>query len=195
MGQVQYTTAIRSYQDLPACGDLGWVKKKDNKLFMALVDGAGHGSSAERIAKECYNYLEHYEGEYELPEMIQSLHNHVLGSIGLVIGLCLLDITTGELLYSGMGNISVKIFGKQSHTFVSRDGVVGFQITRPLLERFLLNDGDTVLMHSDGISQFFGKKDYPNIIIDDLDTVADTLVSRFGKEHDDVGCVVMRYSL
>ena len=193
MPNVDYTIATRPCTGETVCGDLGWVKRFDDKIFLALLDVAGHGPEAEALARKCPDFFEaHYE-ELSLPGIIQSLHEFVKASKGLVVGLCVLDIPTGVLHYSGMGNIEVKIFGKQSYTFVARNGVVGYQITRPIWEAFLLNIGDVLLMHTDGISSYFNKKDYPGIANDDVDTIAKTMIDRFGKAHDDVGCIVMKY--
>ncbi len=193
MADVQYAIATRPIKGESACGDLGWVKRFDDKLFMAMVDVAGHGPKAEALAIQCKEFFEQHYQTVNLPEIIQALHTAMQGSRGLVVGLCLLDITIGVLYYAGMGNITVKIIGKQSHEFVPRDGVVGYQITRPIWESFLLNNEDVVIMHSDGISSGVSKKKYPAIITDDVNTIVNTIINKFSKEHDDVGCVVSRY--
>lgn len=188
-------SATRPYKGEQVCGDLAWVQYYEDCVFLAVIDAAGHGPEAAAIANDCKSIFNaHYSDELE--QIIQLLHDYAKGlSRGLVAGLCRVQITTGLMEYCGMGNIDVRIFGKQSRRFVSRDGVIGYQITKPITEDYILNDGDVLLMSTDGISTRFDLKDYPQIFLDNVDDVCETIISQFGKHDDDCGCLSMRFSL
>jgi hypothetical protein len=47
-------------------------------------------------------------------------------------------------------------------------------------------------MYSDGISDRFRADDYPQLGYQRAKMVAENLLARFGKQHDDASCVVVR---
>jgi hypothetical protein len=52
---------------------------------------------------------------------------------------------------------------------------------------------DLVLLYTDGVSDRFGVDDYRGLLADEPATVAQVVVDRFGKSHDDATCLAFRY--
>jgi serine/threonine protein phosphatase PrpC len=71
--------------------------------------------------------------------------------------------------------------------------VVGGTIRTPVEESMQLADGDIVVMYTDGVKTHFNASEYPRLQTDTPREVAENIVHRFGKAHDDASCLVMRY--
>jgi serine/threonine protein phosphatase PrpC len=102
---------------------------------------------------------------------------------------------SGEVHYTGVGNTAYRLFGSRNLRLISSAGSLGHQIRSPQLQTHTLADQDVVVMYSDGIKDRFDQEDYPRMIHHDADTIARTIVDRFGKSHDDAVCLVLRKKL
>jgi hypothetical protein len=50
-----------------------------------------------------------------------------------------------------------------------------------------------LILYTDGISDRASFDDYPQIRYQTTSTIAETIVTRYGKSHDDATCIVGRY--
>ncbi len=62
----------------------------------------------------------------------------------------------------------------------------------PALETIALEDGDVVILYTDGVKSHFTLKEYPQMLRDDVKTIASTIVNSFGRAHDDAACVALK---
>ncbi len=174
------------------CGDVCVIQEFDGKIFLGIIDVLGHGQGAYEVAVLCKYYLEkHYKSD--LLEVLEGLHEHIRSTRGAIAGLGLLDIESGKLKYLGMGNPVAKIFGIEPKKIPPRPGVVGYVIRSPLVNTFQLNDGDVLVMYTDGINEHFELDDYPELLKDSAETIATNIMQRFSKEHDDAACIALKY--
>lgn len=194
MAELDYALAIRPFpgNKVDECGDIGVVREYGNKLFFAIVDVLGHGREAHELATVVRDYL---EKEYRrgLVEMMEGLHELLKLSRGAVAGLGLLDRESGELRYVGVGNITARKLGGSSLRLVPRQGIVGYAMRTLREETAQLDDGDVLVLHTDGVQERFDLSDYPQIAIDDADTICRQIIKRFGKQEDDAACIALRY--
>lgn len=175
------------------CGDVGLIKQFKDKVFLAIVDVLGHDSeNAYQVAESIRTFLDQHYGE-DLKGVMNSLHEHIRGTRGAVVGLCLMDLKRGELRFVGVGDISAKKFGTVYTKCISRGGVVGYQIPSLKEEELELSDGDVLILHTDGVRDHFSLKDYPELLNDDVKTVAKRIVEWFGRGYDDAACIAVRY--
>jgi serine phosphatase RsbU (regulator of sigma subunit) len=174
------------------CGDTGVIKEFDGQCFLALVDVLGHGSEAHDVALIAQEYLEqnYYEG---LVDLMQGLHACLKGTRGAVAALCRLDTETGELIYVGIGNITVRVLGLRNARFVLGDGIVGYMMTTPREQNLKLFAGDVLVMYSDGIKEHFELSEYPGMLTGTAKSIAVGLLDKFGKKNDDASCIALRY--
>ena len=54
-------------------------------------------------------------------------------------------------------------------------------------------DAEVLVIHTDGISDRTRLEDYPQMRYQSASTVAETIVSRYGKRHDDATALVARF--
>lgn len=176
------------------CGDEGFVKKVDDGLFLALIDALGHGGDAHSIAIVCKNFLEK-NCTGDLAATLNNLHEYIRSlNKGAVVCICRLDIATGELRYVGAGNISLRRFGSTNTRVVYGRGIVGYQMPTPREEMLRLRDEDVLILHTDGVKEHFDIADYPELLKDNVQKIAETIIRQFGKRDDDAACIALRYN-
>lgn len=193
MEKIDYAIAIEPLmRNLCECGDTGRMIQYDNYCFLALIDVLGHGSEARMVALSTEEYLELHYGE-ELIDIMQGLHEHLIGSRGAVVALCKINLNTGDLMHTAIGNITTRIFGYQSARLLSRDGIVGYGVINPVVQKFILKHGDTLLLHSDGISEHFDELECIGLFKQDAKVISERIMRKFSKNNDDASCIVLKY--
>lgn len=195
MGRIETHFVSRALLGDPIeCGDTGIIKQDGPICFLGLVDALGHGREANRAASLAQDYLEaHFQDDLTI--MISGLHEHLKGTRGGVAALCRLDIHSGDLAYTAIGNITVKILGPRAFTFVGRDGVIGFQMPSPREQQRRLYPGDLLIMHSDGIREHIDPLEYGGLFKGTAESIARGLLERFSKKDDDASCITLRFQL
>jgi negative regulator of sigma-B (phosphoserine phosphatase) len=193
MSKVDYYLVKRALtQRETECGDTGVIKEFDGQCFLALVDVLGHGSEAYTVALGAQKWLEQNYRQ-ELIDVMDGLHAWLRGTRGAVAALCRLDVNTGKLIYVGIGNITVRVFGPRNSRFVSRDGIVGYRMSTLKEQTLKLFAGDVLVMHSDGIKEHFELSKSPGILTGTAKSIAVGLLNQFGKRNDDASCIALRY--
>lgn len=174
------------------CGDTGVILTTDACCFAALVDVLGHGPEAHQSALAAEEFLRDC-ADRDLVECIQGLHKRLRQGRGAVAALCRLDLDSGELEVSGVGNITVRIFGSQYSRLLLREGIVGYSMSSPRLQRLPLHYGDTLMLYSDGIRESFETHDCHGLLDGTAQDIAERVMGHFRKADDDASCLVMRY--
>ena len=176
------------------CGDTGYVKEYDGRCFLALVDVLGHGREAHEVAEMADHYFStHYS--QDLLAVITGLHASLKGTRGAVAGVCRLDIESGVLEYSGMGNISLMIFrGTHKHLLIS-DGILGYRISTPKQRQEQLYPGDILILSSDGVKEHYDPSETIGLTMGSAHDIAHRFVETMGKGTDDASCIALRYGV
>jgi len=193
--EVTYYLENRPLSCEEVSGDIGGIEEFDNQVFFYLLDVAGHGKKANDVALICKDFLTANFRDKELCNLVCDLHQHILGSQGMVASLCSLALDSGELQHVGIGNITIRLVTTdlQGYSFVSMNGLIGCRLPRLREERTTLKRGELLVLHTDGISSRFRLKNYPELLAADVKTIATEIVRRFGTDTDDASCLVLRY--
>jgi len=169
------------YQDLEAGG-----------VFAAVIDALGHGPRAHETAQRAIAFLRGAAAP-EVAVVMCQLDAHLKGSVGAAAGLCFVDPATGAVRYAGVGNTVIRRFGSSDTRLVSRDGLLGNLRGKPREETMTLREGDVVLLYTDGVRAHFCATEYPELLGHATSTIAAQVVRRFGRQHDDAGCLALKY--
>jgi len=191
---IDYYLKIKPLKNWDECGDTGLTKEYNNQLFFALIDGAGHSSNAHKIAFTVRNFLEDNH-HMELKNLMETLNQIIKGSNGAVVSLCNLDLETGTLKNVGVGDITLKIFSHRSIELLSNPGIIGYVMPRLKENTHQLQEGDILVMYTDGVRKHFNLNDYPETRNKDSKTIANYLISQFGRKTDDSACLVLKYGV
>ncbi|MBW2310137.1 MAG: SpoIIE family protein phosphatase [Deltaproteobacteria bacterium] len=194
MAKLDYFLFVRPLEN-GRSGDTGVVREFNDKVFLGLVDVLGHGEEAWKAAKIYKRFLEK-NYRRSLVEIGEKLHEHIhkKGIRGAVIGVCHLVKNTGELSYIVTGDISLRKFGTISERAVSQPGIMGEAIRFLREKKTHLVDDDVLILHSDGIKYHFDLRDYPQLFKESARNIATNLIAKFGKDHDDASCIVLKYA-
>ena len=190
---LEHSSQIRACHGERLSGDTVVIRPLKQGLFVAIVDVLGHGPEAHELTHAIDAYLTHY-GTSDVSSLMTRLHQHLKGSRGAAVGLCAIDATTGRIDYAGIGNTTMRRFGKTETRLVSQDGVLGQNMRTPLHQTLQLEPGDLIVLYTDGVSDRFTSDDYPGILRHTPKEVANNIVQRFGKDYDDAACIAVRYN-
>jgi anti-sigma regulatory factor (Ser/Thr protein kinase)/serine/threonine protein phosphatase PrpC len=172
-------------------GDAIYVDRRGDHFLMVVIDALGHGREANRAARLAQSVLRDTK-KASVMTLTQTLHEALATTVGAAAGICEIDLATKIGQYCSVGNTVGRVLGKRDIRFHSTPGVLGSNLRPPRQDRFHLEPGDVLVMYSDGISDRFGVENYPQIGYQSARTIATNLLARFGKQHDDASCVVMR---
>jgi len=191
-GLLEYSSLIRPCLGEELSGDAVVVRQLEEGLFVAIVDVLGHGPEAHELTHVIDAYLARY-GSSDVTGVMTRLHDHLRGTRGAAVGLCAVAAATGRVDYAGIGNTAMRQFGKEETRLVSQDGVLGQNMRTPRPQTLQLELGDLIVLYTDGVSDRFTSDDYPGVLRHAAKEVAQNIVQRFGKVHDDAACIAVRY--
>ncbi|WDP90187.1 MAG: SpoIIE family protein phosphatase [Desulfobacter sp.] len=195
MAVIDCHTIFRAMTGIPTeCGDMGIIRETETDCMACLVDALGHGKTAHGTACMAKDFLDGCRDEGPA-DIIKGLHRRLKGSRGAVAAACRLDKRSGKLVWSGMGNIDVRIYGPRPRRLVARDGVLGYMIPSPREEGISLHRGDILVMCSDGIRAHFEPLDYPDLFFGRAKDICRKFIRDLSKQDDDASCIVLRYGI
>ncbi len=172
------------------CGDDGIIIEEERTLFVALMDALGHGREAHKVVSQAGDYIRQHFRE-ELTVILSGLNDHMQGTRGLVAGLCRISRDDGSIQFSGIGNISTRIHGKENYAFRPREGIVGYLMPHPRRLQYDLAPGDILILSSDGIKERLPLIDKPDLLQGSSKEIAYRLIREL-RNRDDASCLVVR---
>lgn len=173
-------------------GDLVVVEERGDYIFVAIIDALGHGPAAHIIANRATRFLKR-AWKTDLAQTMRGLHEDLRGTDGAAAGLCVLEVGRHAATYVGVGNTVIRTLGDGGKKIYSTPGTLGHQIRTPREQKLTIADDEVLVLYSDGVKEQFELTDYPQLSYQDSRTIARTIVTRFGKDHDDASCAVLRY--
>ncbi len=174
------------------CGDQYIILRDDEKrtTLIALADGLGHGSKAAEAARAAIEYVE-TNRDMDLEVLMEGCNKAISHTRGAALSLLRIDEAKSELCFVGVGNVELRARTSQGrNNVVNSPGIVGHRMRRVREYGFGLIPGNLFLLHSDGISSRVDLGSYDSMPCGEM---AQDILSRHGKEHDDATCVVIRY--
>lgn len=178
------------------CGDAWHLKPHaaGARLQVIVVDGLGHGPSAEAAASEAVSTFQNRKNELSPAEMLEEVHRALTKTRGAAGSVVEIDPAGLKATGAGVGNVMMRLWSNQgSKALVSDNGTLGGnvrkvqQFTQPWSAESLL------IMHSDGLSTQWNLGDYPGLPFRHPSLVAGVLYRDFRRQRDDATVVVVRY--
>ncbi|MEA1905743.1 MAG: SpoIIE family protein phosphatase [Euryarchaeota archaeon] len=133
-------------------GDAYFVRETNGCTVLAVIDGIGHGDLAHAASQKVVECLEaccNPDTDQDLDFTIRSCHEALQSTRGAVLAIA--HIVDDCIRFVGIGNITaLKVRDRESH-FTSMNGIVGRNLKNVKVFSYPYNEGDTILMYSDGI--------------------------------------------
>ncbi|TRZ89687.1 MAG: hypothetical protein D4R88_04990 [Methanosarcinales archaeon] len=191
MVKMKFGRASRPVHGSKYNGDMYLIKEFNNKVLISVIDGLGHGESAAVASSKCVKYIEeHYD--IGLAEIFKYCDIELRKTNGAVMGMLFIDFEHSILSFAGVGNISARVIGGKPVHFISRDGIVGYNMPGIKENKHPYDAGDTILMHSDGISSKVLRYPASILLKKDVQEAADEIMKLYGKDEDDATVIVAR---
>jgi anti-sigma regulatory factor (Ser/Thr protein kinase) len=178
------------------CGDAWQLLISDNNLAALMVDGLGHGPLAAVAAAEALAVFG--DGQFDAPARYFETAKAPLSTTrGAAIAFAQVDLCRQDLAYMGVGNIAGSLIGisaNKSRSLPSHNGIVGLPVRKLQQFDFQWQDGDLLIMHSDGLNTRWNLADFPGIARADTAVIAALLYREAKRGNDDATVLVARLS-
>jgi len=192
MQLMQFGVINKPLEGEVACGDTYFIKEFGSKVLVSVIDGLGHGINAAISAKKALTYIKN-NYKKSLTEIIKGCHEELKNTRGAVIGMVLVDFDRSVLIYSGIGNIEVRIKSIINIRPISINGILGNNFKMIRVEEFPYHREDIIILYSDGISSEFDLDRYPpQFFRQHPQKIAEKIASEFERKNDDVTIVVAK---
>jgi len=178
-------------------GDAYFIREiEGNKLFVAVIDGGGHGQQAKEKTDLVLKYLEeHFQESLEsiirgCDELLRKRKEKEKREESLVLSLCL--ISKDKLVYLGVGDTKIKVVESTNQVCpFSQDGILGFSQYLPALKKqeYPLLGEAVIIMSSDGIRSF-NKNDL--LLDQNPREIANFIMQKYQRGEDDSTVVVVK---
>jgi len=168
------------------------VRRASGHWQLAVIDGLGHGPAAAEAATAVRAELERSDWN-DLIELTRRCDAAARGTRGVALALVRVERSSGACQHVSVGNVEV-VAGSSARRVapLTRPGIVGAGVREARVTRFVLEHGDRLVIHSDGIS---GRFDLERLAGASAEQTAEWLVAEHGKAHDDAGCVVLYFDV
>jgi serine phosphatase RsbU (regulator of sigma subunit) len=188
--EVEVATAPRRGQveNGDAIIDISWGTCR----LVGVIDGIGHGPLAHTAATAARTYVERHFDQ-PLDSIFRGAEIECRGTRGVVMALARLDWERWQLEFASVGNIESRVLhGTSAHNMIARRGIVGLMSPPPRVSLHDWHPDATLILHSDGIPVLWGDS-----LLDDMAdaspaVMAQSILTRLGRETDDATVLVMR---
>ena len=170
------------------CGDACVIVDMAQGVLLGVADGLGHGPSAREAADAaCAHVRAHVNDPLDI--LLRGVDRALVGTRGAVVSLMALDPKAGWARFAGVGNVELHTLSRANMAAPNTPGILGRGFRSVRVWEHPLAEGDLLVMTSDGVSIHFDLKTFAHLAPQAL---ADALVARFHKKHDDASCAVAR---
>jgi len=173
-------------------GDCAVFVTRARGALVAAIDGLGHGDEAADAAELAADVLAQHADE-EPAALLRRCHATLLRTRGAVMTLGWFDLDGAQLRWTGVGNVEgrlVRAGGGPTEGAFTRGGVVGYNLPETRVTTTGLEDGDVIVMITDGIESDFAESIAAGGTAQQM---ADRVLATHGRAADDALVVVVRY--
>jgi negative regulator of sigma-B (phosphoserine phosphatase) len=181
-------SALRPKAGETVCGDAFVAVPRGQGILVCLADGLGHGPAAKAAADAACLYAREH-AEEPLERLMRGIDRALVGTRGAAVSLLALDPLARRALFAGVGNVELRAHARARIAPPTSPGIVGQNPRVVRVWEYPLEAGDLVALVSDGISSQFDLAALAHLAPPAL---AEALLDRHRKSHDDACCVVAR---
>jgi Stage II sporulation protein E (SpoIIE) len=157
-----------------------------------MADGLGHGEQAAHASRLAVSVFEAHP-ELGPGAALDAVHHALHASRGAAAAIAEIDIARREVRFAGVGNISgIIISMSREHNMVSHNGTVGHEARRIQEFAYAWPESAVMVLHSDGISKRWRLDECAGLSTRAPLLIAGVLYRDYGREHDDLGVVVVK---
>ncbi len=176
------------------CGDNFMLHQTAGATDILLCDGLGHGPEAAAASEEVLSAAQDIRKSTSEPGAIMGhVTEQLIGKRGAVAAIVHIAQPEMVLSYAGLGNIATICIGAEGvKRLPVRDGRIGARTTRGYEETVALENGDLVILHSDGLKTLRDVYFPPGLLRKSPLLIAGFLLDRAFRGRDDASIVILR---
>ena len=191
VSDIRYGVSQHSLHDDPACGDAWHLAIEPGRFSVMVADGLGHGSEAERAARDGEQVFARSAFD-EATRLMADMHVGMTGTRGGAVAVAQYNAATGSLRFTGVGNIGASLIGSgKSRGLASHPGIVGVQFRKAQPFDYAEVGGQLLILYSDGLQSRWNLADYPGLTHRHPALIAAILHRDFCRGRDDVTVFVI----
>ncbi|MDX1901344.1 MAG: SpoIIE family protein phosphatase [Gammaproteobacteria bacterium] len=194
--QISYGISATPKQGDTQNGDQYLIKKQQDSILIATIDGLGHGQYAFESAKRAVDFIDTYPDGAPLDDLIRLCHDELKNTHGVVLMLAQIE-KNHRVTWAGVGNIIGMVYKKKSHEylrneiFLTQAGIVGSNLPALKISYTTANPGDLLIFATDGIDQDFLTDEFN---IKDLpQKISDQIFKKYRNPNDDALVLVCHW--
>ena len=174
-------------------GDAWCVRDFGAKQLLCIVDGLGHGPLAASAARQAIAAFE-AAGPADTPgDILQSAHDRLKATRGVVMAVLALDTTAGSAVFSGVGNImAVILHDAGSEHLLSIEGIAGYNLRKVRSQTASWKANAVAILNTDGLSGRWSLAKYPGLLARHPSMIASVLFRDHARDTDDATIVVAK---
>ena len=197
---LDWAVASRPLRGERVSGDQHLVAAFPGGALVAVIDGLGHGHSAEAAARAAVEVLSH-EPERPVAGLVARC-DAALGRLrGVVMTLASFDAVTSSMTWIGVGNVEAALVRCLSGQAVLRErllmwgGIIGQMPKRLRPATLQVLRGDVIVFTTDGIAPDCLSAAFMEDVRSGqrVETIANHILERHALERDDALVLVARY--
>jgi phosphoserine phosphatase RsbX len=197
LGPIEWAVAGRPRPGEDVSGDQSLaVGINDKAALFGVLDGLGHGPAAAIAATAGVDVLNGACGE-RLEVLVQLCHRVLSATRGAAMTLARIDFATGQLSWTGVGNVSANLVAKAASGVQIRSsarliaGIIGYRIPDITPAQLVsIRTGDLLLIASDGITE--DHLDHIEFAAS-ASVIAEQILVKHSKESDDALVLAARH--
>lgn len=166
------------------CGDSFMAAPIEDGTLLCLADGLGHGPDAHAASEAACDYARDH-ADTPLEALMRGIDQLLRGTRGAAVSLAMLS--SHRVQFVGVGNVELRACARVHIAPPTTPGIVGQGLRKVRLWEYPLAVGDLIVLLSDGISTRFDLGELAHL---PPQLLADTLLARHNKSHDDACCAV-----
>jgi anti-sigma regulatory factor (Ser/Thr protein kinase) len=175
------------------CGDAWRVAESQASVNFMVADGLGHGPAAAQASQAMVAVFD--ENATSAPAgLLETAHRALSGTRGAAGAITRLDLASGAVQFSGIGNIAASLIDSQGNGrgLFSHNGTLGVQVRKIQSFDYTWPDQGLLVMHSDGLQTRWSLGGYPGLQQRHPALIAAVLGRDFKRGHDDLTVLVAR---
>lgn len=194
--------ASRAFPGYTDNGDAFVTKQWHGGSLVGVIDGVGHGQSAELASRAARQYVEKHH-TLPLQTLFTGTHRACHSTRGVVMALARLapipHIAPHDpvmtLSFASIGNIETRLVGGAEHAnLLVKRGIIGMANAMPkvlVCEHYWYVD-QIMILHSDGIHANWHWNSLPCSQTTSAETLAHHLLANYARENDDATVAVIK---
>jgi len=186
--EIIFSAVSRPHPEERDSGDEYFIKRYNDNIFVAVIDGLGHGFFAKEAAQEAKKYLE-YSYKKPIKQIFNEVDEVLRKTRGAVMSIALINKSDKKLTYSGIGNIAVKVYSDNLNIKpININGVLGTHPRKIKIFEYNWGNEFLIILHTDGIKENWALN--PNFWYEHPIKIAHYIIDKYWRGNDDATIVV-----